>query len=334
MKNLRYLFGKYPDGKADLKDEGMEENTVRSVNHGLTDKLNEVMDISGAITQDVDALKSSVSEIASVMEELSANTEETASSAQEINSRIIEINDKVDRVAEGLIDKMQMVGEIAERAEKIRNDAIEAEANARRMCLEFDEILKSAVSKAAVINKIDTFAVDILGIASTINLLSLNATIEAARAGEYGRGFAVVADEIKRLTQQTKDTILNVQETSKIMKEFLEDLINSSKAITQFMEGQVVNDYNKLVDIGRKYSDDASSISSMLNDFASTIDTIVMTMNGVVEGASAISAATEENAKGSNEIAVNLTSLMEKSASISEQVLYSIDGLAEISRTM
>jgi len=44
-------------------------------------------------------------------------------------------------------------------------------------------------------------------ISGQIGLLSLNARIEAARAGEHGRGFAVVAQEIKKLAEQTRQSI-------------------------------------------------------------------------------------------------------------------------------
>ncbi len=58
--------------------------------------------------------------------------------------------------------------------------------------------------------EINNFLSAINQISAQTNLLALNASIEAARSGEAGSGFSVVASEIKKLAEQSSDTVKNI----------------------------------------------------------------------------------------------------------------------------
>lgn len=81
---------------------------------------------------------------------------------------------------------------------------------------DLNETIKEIVDYSEKINEISLF---IKEIADETKLLGLNAAIEAARAGEAGRGFGVVAEEIRKLSDQSKSTVPQINEfTDRIRK--------------------------------------------------------------------------------------------------------------------
>jgi len=76
---------------------------------------------------------------------------------------------------------------------------------------ENQEILNQEILNVRSISEqINKILDSIKSIADQTKMLGLNASIEAARAGEAGKGFAVVATEIRNLSQNSKETAMNI----------------------------------------------------------------------------------------------------------------------------
>jgi methyl-accepting chemotaxis protein len=187
----------------------------------------------------------------------------------------------------------------------------------------FDYISKSFQEISVVQNKmlsvvestkeIDALVNIISQVAEQTNLLALNASIEAARAGEAGRGFAVVANEIKKLADNSKESVNYVR---KMVKNLREDIGNSEQAITE-----AVNVFSN----GKAHINEAALSMDKMGDALNDIQSNFENISANIEEQTAV---TQETASRLNEIN-NQTKLLSEACMKTGQGIYNISSMVE-----
>jgi methyl-accepting chemotaxis protein len=151
----------------------------------------------------VEKLHGIVTQVAQAAEWTGATAQQLASASQQLSSGAQEQASSLEQTAASLEEITATVRQNADNAHQANQLATASRDTAEKG----REVVTSAVKAMAEINEAARQIGDIINVIDDIafqtNLLALNAAVEAARAGEQGRGFAVVAAEVRNLAQRS-----------------------------------------------------------------------------------------------------------------------------------
>lgn len=268
-------------------------------------KINE----SGNNTNEVSA---TMDEIAAAMQEISATVEELSSGSENIFESIIHLTDKIN-------DGNVLTKDIQSRSLNYKTEIENEKTNAVAIINEIKNTLEQSIENSKEAAQIQSLTENILQIASQTNLLSLNASIEAAHAGEAGKGFSVVAAQISELAESSRTIAKNIQEISTLVTESVTGLSSDSKKLLEFVNNDVLTDYDKFVAISDNYYNDAVNVNNILEEFTNETSALKTTMSEMNHGINDISTTIEESANGTNDISSRIRNIASSVEAIKSQ---------------
>lgn len=343
LVTLRNLMKEGEQGNLTVRMKVTSEDEIGQ----LSLSFNEMMEKITALVQQTN---NSAQEVLDTATELSEASKKTATSAKEIAVATEEIangasslavesergNELTHNIAvqmKSVVDANVVMGTSAADVQKSSEQGItymneligktnSTEAMTRSMVEKVDNLKESTRSIRKILDVLNNMT-------KQTNILSLNATIEAARAGAAGKGFMVVADEIRKLADQSRQSIEVVgQITEKIQKEIDETVSVLSQAYPIFQE-QILS-VKEADSIFKQVQTHMGGFISQLSEVTESISQLESSQMVLTEAMSNVSAVAQQSSATSEEVA----SLSSEQLNISSGLVKLSDKLEELSNSL
>jgi len=304
---------------------------IKQVDHSAR----QVQTSSQLMSQDATGSNEIAMQVSTVIEEIAKGAAEQASSIQLGAERIGEINETINQIYSQTDHTRSVVGDVTEAMDS-GNESFE-----RLIALSDSSRESTSRVEAAnelLLNKIveiSTITESIKNIAAQTNLLALNASIEAARAGEHGKGFAVVAGEVRKLAEQSAQSIGGInqllgeldQAGNQSSAELERFRLNSASQLESIQETS--GSFTRIRHSVDVIIDAINAISSAMEELQTGANQVSEVMTGLAAVAEESAASTEEAASSTQEQSRTISNISEAA---NELLQHADQLLAEISR--
>lgn len=270
---------------------------------GITDEMNNFV---GNINKISDSMKQTSGEISGVVEQVAdcavSQAENTGKAVETLSGNITSLRNIVG-------SENSNKTELEKAMEKINNSYEYVDKSSKNILSsleKFQEVKDQGLQLQNKAKDITSIVSIVSGISEQTNLLALNASIEAARAGELGRGFSVVAEEVRKLAEQSKDA---VEEINNDLVQFVQvikalvDKIDVQYASLQTETTSLENVRDISYEATNSVKSVAESTIKTINDLNNEAEKIA----SVYESIESLAAIAEENSASSEEVSANVS---------------------------
>lgn len=310
---------------------GVLAKTFVSIQKNMRDMLGIINDVVQSISSDVKVLDESSATLSESSNAITTATQDVAKGASDLaydTSSIATAANNVSQALNETLEQNKLLSHSSQKTQTVIGDGRSKLTLLGKTATENIEIIKTIGSLIDKVNQnsevVNQKMEAINQISSQTNLLALNASIEAARAGESGRGFAVVADEIRKLADQSSNTVVEVYKSMEATRTSVEET-------TKVMENLTANATHQelaLKDVGLGYDNIEKTSMEMIGAVETSTEAIKNLFQDIKEldaSSQNISAVSQETAASSEEV----SSTTESQLSLVTRMKVQIEDLSE-----
>jgi len=292
--------------------------TLQGIIKEVKDGSNVLNTSADSMTDKIEKASDNITNTSAALEELSASMDTVSTTADQISGKLEEVKTATDEIRQEAANGAETADSIKKEADEIKNEALKKKENTGVKVEELSAVLEKSVKDSEKVAQINELTKVILDIASQTNLLALNASIEAARAGEAGKGFAVVAEEISALADNSRQTAGNIQTISNEVTEAVNTLSTNAMDVIEFINNDVLNDYDTFVETSDKYENTAVVMDDILDKFNRKADNLNIIMDKMADSVESITESVKESTQAINLSAANSSEIVGQIQGISE----------------
>ncbi|BCZ45630.1 methyl-accepting chemotaxis protein [Clostridium gelidum] len=291
---------------------------------GVTDEMNTFVNTINKISESMDHTSN---EISGVVEQVAGGAvmqaQNTDVVAQALNGNIKALRSIVENENSNKLELEEAINKINNSYENVDN----ASRNISTSLVKFNEVKIKGTNLEGRAKDITNIVSIVSGISEQTNLLALNASIEAARAGEQGRGFSVVAESIRKLAEQSKDAVLEINSN-------LEQFVREIGALVGQIDIQydvLANETDNLGNVRNVSFEANQSVKSVANSMIETIKKLNIeadAISNVYDSTESLAAIAEENSASSEEVSASVINYTNEIKKLIDNI-YDFKGITE-----